>query len=257
MIPLSRPLIVLDTETTGLNPKVDRIVEISFLVIKPDNSQTPFTALIDPGCPIPPEATAINHITDAMVKDQRTFSSFAEKLAKGLTDVDIAGKRVSFDLAFLEEEFKRVDIAWTHTGSIIDVDRLWQVLEPRSLKDAVRHFLGREHDGAHRAEADVAATWAVIQEQLRRLTPCPGTVAELHKFLNPVPKGAVDGSGKIVWSNGVAVLGPWSKKHGGKPLVSVDKGYLQWILDNDFPTSTKAVIRDALRGVYPKPEAKR
>lgn len=57
LLPLARPLIVLDAETTGPNPEEDRIVEIGFVQIKPDGSHTTWSSFINPGIPIPHEAT--------------------------------------------------------------------------------------------------------------------------------------------------------------------------------------------------------
>ncbi len=259
MIPLSRNLVVLDLETTGTDPKTARIVELGFLLIKPDGTEQAYSTFFDPGGPIPKDATSVHGITNEMVKDAPTFSSYAERLAKGFTDVDIAGYHVKFDLAVLAEEFKRLDIQWAHTGAVIDAHRLWQILEPRTLSDASVFFLGEPFTGAHRASADVAQTWRILQVQLARAQQLPTvgntltSVNAVNNLLWPRPTDAVDAAGKIVWIQGVVCLGPWSKKYGGRPLTSVDKGYLRWILDNDFPSSTKKVLRDFLeRGVLPR-----
>jgi hypothetical protein len=75
------------------------------------------------------------------------------------------------------------------------------------------------------------------------------TVRELHELSFPVNPNWVDAEGKIVWSGGEAVLS--FGKHAQKPLRSVPQDYLTWILNNEFPESTKVVLRAALEGRYP------
>ena len=70
MIKLDRAICIFDLEATGTNVLEDRIVDICILRREPDGTETVFSSLVNPGVPIPPEATAIHHITDDMVKDQ-------------------------------------------------------------------------------------------------------------------------------------------------------------------------------------------
>ena len=64
---LKNPLVFFDLETTGINISTDRIVEISYLKVYPDGREEAKTMRINPGMPIPPEATAVHKITDADV----------------------------------------------------------------------------------------------------------------------------------------------------------------------------------------------
>lgn len=251
MIPLQRNLICFDLETTGNDPKTARIVEIGFVLITPDGTERRYQSFINPLMPIPPEATAVHGITDEMVKDAPTWSTHAERMAGGFTDVDLAGFNVKFDIQVFANECARIDLPWEHTGAVIDGFRLWQVLEPRTLGDAVQKFLMKNHEGAHRADADSAVTWELLQAQIRRLPEEPASVAALHELLWPKPANAVDAAGKIIWINNVACLGPWSKKHGNKPLNEVPRDYLRWIAENDFPADVKRIVLDARQGLYP------
>ena len=61
---LKNPLVFFDLETTGINISTDRIVEISYLKVYPDGREETKTMRINPGMPIPPEATAVHKITD-------------------------------------------------------------------------------------------------------------------------------------------------------------------------------------------------
>ena len=91
----------------------DRIVEISIIKVMPDGSEIERTLRVNPGMPIPAEATAIHHITDADVADAPTFSMIAAELMELFADADIAGFNSNrFDVPLLTEEFLRAGIAF-------------------------------------------------------------------------------------------------------------------------------------------------
>lgn len=96
------PLVVIDVETTGLNRGSDKIIEVT--AIKYENNFQPtscFTTLINPEKPISPEATAINNITDDMVKDSPCFRHIREQLQEYISGCNIAGYNTRFDMEFL------------------------------------------------------------------------------------------------------------------------------------------------------------
>jgi hypothetical protein len=77
---LKRPIIFFDLETTGIDIARDRIVEISMVKVMPDGEEIVRTRRINPGMPIPAEATAIHGITDEDVKDCPLFPQIAKSL---------------------------------------------------------------------------------------------------------------------------------------------------------------------------------
>lgn len=247
---LERPLAVLDVETTGTNPGQDRIVQIAITIHYPDKEPIPWCGYVNPTISIPPEATAVHHITDEMVKEAPTFRTMAPKLAKALSGIDFAGYNVLFDLKVIYAEMKRAGQVWEYeSAAIIDAYRIEQILHPRDLSTVYEKLTGEKFPDAHDAGADVAATERVLQEYLQQHS-IPRTVAELNAYCWPKSADSVDASGKIVWRSGVACLG-FGKKFNGTPLQQVDKGYLQWMIANDFPADTKRICEEALSGVYP------
>jgi len=70
---LERPIAFIDVETTGTNPHSDRVVELSILRIQPDGKEEYKSHRVNPGVPIPPEATAVHGITDADVANLPAF----------------------------------------------------------------------------------------------------------------------------------------------------------------------------------------
>lgn len=82
---LTKPIIFFDLETTGVNFQKDRIVEISYIKVHPNGSEEERTYRVNPECPIPPESTAIHHITDEDVAGKPTFKEIAREVARAFT----------------------------------------------------------------------------------------------------------------------------------------------------------------------------
>lgn len=252
-LPLTRPITWFDLETTGPSPTTARIVEIGITQVQPDGSRLQYHTLVNPGVPIPPDATAKHGITDDMVVDKPRFAAIAPKLVRAFRGVDYGGYNLKrFDLEVLAEEFRRADVAWEPDGYVIDGFRLWQVLYPRTLTDFVREFLGREATDAHRATGDATdALEAFVAFYTRHRDRLPDTLMGLHELQFPRDPDAVDREGKLRWlPNGEAAL--TFGKHAGVPLSQVPRSYLQWIADGRFPADVKALIHRACAGQFPR-----
>jgi DNA polymerase-3 subunit epsilon len=253
MLNLTRPLVILDVETTGTHPQVDRVVQVGLVKIYPDGREVPWKTLINPCIPIPPEVTVGCHgISDADVVDAPRFKEIAPVLAGGIKDSDVGGFNVMFDLQFLREEFRRVGgrTVLDHVR-VVDVFRIYKQKHPRSLGDAVREYLGHDLEGAHDALVDAQATVAVLKAQLERHPDLPTTVDEMHKVFFETPAdGFLDADGKLAWRYGRATIN--FGKNATMPLEFADPGYLRWILNGDFSDSVKRIVRAALNGQFPR-----
>jgi DNA polymerase III subunit epsilon len=245
---LRRPLAVFDLETTGVDTKMDRIVEISILTVRPGRPADQHTCRVNPGVPIPPGATAVHGITDTDVARKPRFEDVADDLLARFDGCDLCGYNLKrFDLQLLYNEFRRAGRACSLDGrAVIDPQEIFHTYEPRDLTAAVRFYLGQEHAGAHTAAADVLATAAILDAMLARYTDLKRDTEGLHaQFMD---RDAVDSAGffKRVAGEIRFVKG----KHRGQPLDFVARtspDYLQWMLGQDFFEDTKAVARDALR----------
>jgi len=250
---LDRPLAFFDLETTGISPESDRIVEVSVLVVRPGGNEDRFTRRVNPGRPIPPEATAVHGITDAEVRDCPPFESIAPALGGLLLGCDLAGFNIiGYDLPLLEAEFGRANVPFSRKGRrLVDALRIFHLKEPRNLEAAVRLYVGREHVGAHGAEADTQAALEVLDAQLGHYSDLPHDVEGLARLCKP--EGWIDSQGKVRWAAGEPVLG--FGKNSGKSLrqmVKENRSYLEWMVKGDFPADTKWVVREALEGRYPE-----
>lgn len=152
---LKRPIIFFDLETTGVDTARDRIVEISMIKIMPDGEEITRTRRLNPGMPIPAEATAVHGITDEDVKDAPTFSQVARSLEQFIRGCDFGGFNSNrFDLPVLVEEFLRagVDVDLKRRR-FIDVQNIFHKKEQRTLVAAYKFYCDKELDDAHSAEA--------------------------------------------------------------------------------------------------------
>ena len=247
---LKRPMAVFDLETTGTDPLRDKIVEIALIRVDPGGERAAMVCRVNPGRPIPPEATAVHGITDADVATSPPFRDVARGLLDFLSDADLAGFNVRrFDVPLLDREFRDCgfDLALSQRR-IVDAMTIFHRKEPRDLTAAVRFFLDRDHAGAHGAAADAEASLAVLAAQLGRYPDLPRTVGGLDRWCNPTPPGAVDRGGKFVLREGEIVFAFGRQK--GRTLREVaraQRDYLEWILKQDFPEDARGLVEKALR----------
>lgn len=252
---LSRALAFFDLETTGTDPMADRIVEIAVLRLDPGGGRESRSRRLYPERPIPAEATAVHGIRDEDVRDAPAFRQIARGLLDFLGDADLAGFNVSrFDVPLLDREFRDCGLdLGLDRRRVIDVMTIFHRKEPRHLSAAVRFYLGREHAGAHAAQADVEAAAEVLSAQLVRYGDLPGTIEQLDGWCNPVPADAVDRAGKFVLRDGEVTFA--FGRNRGKPLKEVaasDPDYLTWLLTCDFAPDVRSLLEGALRGEFPR-----
>ncbi len=230
-----------DLETTGVDVTNDHIVEISFIKILPSGEEIEKTRRINPGVKIPPEATAVHHISDEDVADAPTFKQIARSLANEMTGCDIAGFNSNkFDIPMLDQEFQRAGIKFDFSKArMIDVQTIFHKKEQRTLVAAYRFYCGKELDGAHSANADTRATYEVLMAQLDKYDDLPNDMEELSKFSRQ--NRNVDFMGRLIYNDNdeeVVNFGKYKGKLAGEVLQK-DPGYYDWIMKGDFPQNTK------------------
>lgn len=241
---LKKPIIFFDLETTGTSVTHDRIVEISMIKVMPNGEERSRTLRINPEMPIPAEATAVHHITDADVADKPTFKAIAKDLAASFTGCDIAGFNSNrFDIPMLAEEFGRAGISFDFTRPrFVDVQTIFHKKEQRTLVAAYKFYCGKDLEEAHSANADTRATYEVLLAQLERYADLPRDIDGLSDYSSQ--NRNVDLMGRIILNdNNVEVIN--FGKYKGQPVVEVlrrDPGYYSWILQGDFPQNTKDVF---------------
>lgn len=269
---LTKPLVVFDLESTGLDLVNDRIIQLSYIKAYPDGKEERKNLLINPGKPIPAEVEKLTGITDDDVKDAPTFKQVAADLAKTFTGCDFAGYNSNhFDIPLLAEEFLRAGIDFDFSRCrLIDAQAIFFKMEKRNLAAAYKYYCGRKMEDdfqAHRADQDTEATYRVLQGQLDKYAP--GVQEEpdrvIHNDMDELARLStqndnVDFAGRIVWRPLKDASGNVSLDDSGNPLkqevfnfgkykdmpvsevLRKDPGYFNWILNSDFTYNTKQVL---------------
>ncbi len=247
---LQRPIIFFDLETTGTNITHDRIVEISIIKVLPSGEEQERTRRINPEMPIPAEATAIHHITDADVANEPTFRQLAKSLAEIFADCDIAGFNSNrFDIPLLLEEFHRAGIVLDLSATrFVDVQTIYHKMEPRNLSAAYKYYCGQDLEAAHSANADTRATLEVLKAQLDKYPELTNDVKALSEF--SCHNRNVDFAGRLIYNDANKEVINFGKYKGqlAEDVLRRDPGYYSWVQQGDFQQNTKdAFARIRLR----------
>lgn len=242
---LARPLVFFDLETTGADVSSDRIVEFAGLKIQPDQTQSELCFRVNPGMPIPKEATAVHGISDADVAHLPQFGAHLEQLESFFVNCDVAGFNVfRFDLPLLFAEFIRhgskLDIRQL---KVIDVMNIYHKKERRDLSAAYRFYCNADLQNAHSALADITATKEILFAQLQKYPDLPHDAGGLHKFsvgeqnADPFNKVIIDSKGEARIAFGKEKGRTYKQVYREKP------DYFQWMLDRVLSEYSKELIR--------------
>ncbi len=255
---LKIPLCFFDLETTGVNITQDRIIEIAVLKAMPNGEVIRKINLLNPTVPIPAESTAIHGIGNEQVKDKPTFKEVARDYAKFFEGADLAGFNIlKFDVPMLVEEFLRVGVEFDYSRKkIIDSQRIFHLMEKRTLSAAYKFYCLKEMSNAHSAEADTQASMEVLMEQIEKydgrevtdgLERKVGMIKnDMETLAKLVSDDMVDLAGRMVRNNKDEVVFNFGK-HKGKLVDKVFKeepAYYDWMMNGDFPLDTKRKITE-------------
>lgn len=213
--------IFYDTETTGIKPDKDRVIEIA--AFDPVRNLT-FEKLVNPGISIPAEATAVHHITDEMVAKAPSFAQIGQEFIEFCADecVLIAHNNDAFDVHFLKNECNRHGLAmpeWKFFDTLKWARRYRPDL-PRHTLQYLREMYGIPANNAHRALDDVVVLHRVYELMTDDLG-IDNVLALMNKpkDIQHMPFG----------------------KYQGQPISTLPKDYVKWLIGS---------------GVFEKPENK-
>jgi DNA polymerase-3 subunit epsilon len=244
---IKKSIVFFDVETTGLDKKEDRIIEIYLLKKNPDGSSeeyfsrfNPYPVLVSQG------AYDVHGISSKDLETEPKFSDKAKEIIDFIGDSDIAGYNILFfDMPILFEEFFRCKILFDWKNrNILDSYRIWTHFEPRTLGGAVNKFLGREILNAHQAKADVEATADIFFKQMEMwfseedFETVSESTTEMSKKVDLSGKLKFDSEGDIAFS-----FGKYNNVKLSKIFIE-DPSYLSWFISNsDFPSDSRFEAR--------------
>ena len=210
--------ICLDCEATGLNIESEEIIEIAVVKFNFNEIIEQFEALVDPERPIPPESTAVHHITDEMVKGKPKIGEVLPKVFKMIDGYPIMGHNIGFDISIILASAKKRNIpcAWDLMGNSIDTVRLARLYgeSPSNTLENLRKHFNIPEEGAHRAMNDVIVNIKVFKYLAKDFRSRDEMVKRLREpiLMKMMPLG----------------------KHKGKPFREVPIDYLNWASHQDF-----------------------
>ena len=259
---ITRPLIIFDLETTGLDLVRDRIIQISYIKLMPDGEEIRQNLLINPDKTIPQDVVELTGISNDDVADAPKFKEVAQRMNEEMSGCDFAGYNSNhFDIPMLAEEFLRAGIDFDFSKCrLIDVQTIFHKMERRNLAAAYKFSCGRTYR-VLMGELDMYAP-GVQEEPERVLENDMDFLAEFSK-----QNENVDFAGRIVWkpllgADGKPLLDNNGKerkfeafnfgKYKGRSVADVlrvDPGYYSWMMAGDFTFNTKQVLtRIRLKG---------
>ncbi len=224
---------VIDTETTGLDPKIDRVVDIGAVLLRNGKIEKTWETTINPGIPIPPEASAIHHLTDDDVAASPSLESINEHLlglAGGVSA--IVAHNAEFDRSFLPVFAEQPWLCTYRLGRHVWPDA------PAHKNQVLRYWLKLNVDLAgkntHRALPDALVTAKVLG-------------AGIDSYLKNGGEDSLDALNKYI-SAPAEVRKMGFGKHYGKLLSDVPEDYLRWALGNvpDMDSDLKWTIKNIL-----------
>lgn len=263
-INLTKDLVFFDIETTGLNVMRDRIVQIALIKMYKDGRPTQeLSMLVNPGIPMAEEAMAVHGLTPKDLANKPTFQQVAQKIYDFIGDADLGGYNSNrFDIPMLMEEFARVGIDFDiEKRRLIDAQRIFYKMEPRTLKAAYRFYCDSELEDAHDALADIRATVAVFKGQLSKYEgkdlldeegnwvkePIKNDMQVIHDFVNDLrfvdvtQRLRINPDGTVVFN-----FGKYMGQAVGEVLAK-DKTYYNWILIKEFSVQVKKAVKKLMK----------
>ena len=242
---LTKPIVFLDLETTGIDVATDRIVELCLIRLEPNGNRQSLTMRINPERHIPEEASAIHGIYDKDVADCPTFREKAQELKNIFEGCDLAGFNSNrFDIPLLAEEFIRAGVNIDlNSCRRVDVQNIYHKLERRTLVAAYKFYCGKDLENAHSALADTEATLEVLEAQLEHY---PEELQNDIDFLAEFSSrdNYIDFAGRFTYNEKGEEIVNFGKHKGRlvKDVLRIEPSYYNWMMQSDFTMNTKQVL---------------
>jgi DNA polymerase-3 subunit epsilon len=222
--------ICLDCETTGLDARNDRIIEIAVIKFTFTEILERFETLIDPECQISESSMAIHHISQDMVKGKPKILEVLPQISEMIGNHIVMGHGIKLDLNFLSESAKRCQFPSSFDAApTIDTLRLARLYgeSPTNSLEMLREHFNIEPEGAHRAMSDVIVNISVFKYLVQSFKTTEQLLERLKKpiLLKTMPLG----------------------KYKGRPFNEIPMEYLQWAAHADFDQDLLFSVRSELQ----------
>jgi DNA polymerase-3 subunit epsilon len=225
----NQTFICIDCETTGLDPKNDRIIEVAAVKFTLEQNLEELESLIDPEIIIPANSIAIHHITQDMVQGKPTIDKILQKLFDMVGSHPIIGHGIKYDIDIIAHHAARCNIpTQIRQNRVYDTLRLARLYgeSPSNSLQTLRMHFNIEEEGAHRAMSDVVVNIQVFKKLAQNFR----TIEQLTDALSrPIQMKTMP-------------LG----KHKGRLFKEVPVEYLRWAANQEFDEDLLYSIRSEL-----------
>lgn len=221
--------ICLDCESTGLDPKNDKIIEVAVAKFDLKSIHSQYESLVNPNCEIPATSIEIHHITQDMVEGKPTIQEILPDLLKFIGRGTLVGHGIGFDIDLIATAAEKEGIPCTlrnnHFLDTLRMARLYGDSPTNSLEQLRKHF-NIQFEGAHRAMNDVVVNIEVFRFLAKRYQSLKQIFAALSRpvMIKTMP------------------LGP----HKGRRMSDVPLQYLFWAANKDFDQDLLYSIRSEI-----------
>ena len=255
MVKISKNLVVLDLETTGIWVEQDRIIEIAMIKCLPNGDKITYDKRVNPEMEIPKIVTELTGISNEDVISAPKFCELANEILEFIGDSDLAGFNVErFDLPLLKREVEDVGLKFEwQQRKIFDAQKVYHINEKRDLTSAYAFYCKKDLNNAHSALADTTATLEILEAQVDKYCSPTDEISALSEFNYKNNIEFYDEEGKFRWWNGklYMMFGKYAKKYTIQEISKRDRGYLEWISSANFSAEIKDLVDNALQGKFP------
>ncbi len=218
--------VCIDCETTGLDAKEDRIIEVGAMRFTLNEVLDNYESLVNPECAIPDSSIAFHHITQDMVAGKPLIRQIIPQLLNFIGSHIIIGHGVGFDIELIAIAADRAGIPHRlRSNRYLDTLRMARLYgeSPTNSLEQLRQHFGIGFEGAHRAMSDVIVNREVFKFLAKRFKTTEQIFDTLSRpvLLKIMPLG----------------------KHKGRSLKEVPLAYLHWAANKDFDQDLLFSIR--------------
>ena len=160
--------IAFDLETTGLDSNSDEIIEIGAVKVQNNQVVSTFQELVKPACPVPPEASRVNHISNVMLKDSPDITEVLPAFVDFIGNCPVLiAHNARFDAGFLTSaaDKQKIPLRHSYVDTVEIAAERWPALPNKKLGTIAAH-IGFTNPQAHRALGDAQAVHQIVQAAL-------------------------------------------------------------------------------------------
>lgn len=232
---IEKDTIFFDVETTGVDLKNDRIVEICAIKYRKDKTKETIQKYFNPKCDVSERAFEIHGLSNEFLSEHSTFEEYSDELFKFFDGCDLGGYNcIRFDIPILFEEFSRCGKYLNiFKINIIDSYNLLNKFETRKLNDVYKKFFGKDIDNQHDATKDIEATIKVFEKQVEEYGLLDKNIKEISTIIRSTSNNEriIDLSGWFKVSSNGDYLYDKGKHRDEKVFDNIS--YLEWLVSNE------------------------